>query len=101
MGNKLTDLQLKSLIKAGKPINGISDGDGLTFTLSAKGHAAWVLRYTLNGKKKELTLGKYPDLPLIEARKMAGAERTRIAKGIDVAAAKQEKKREEKKHRIK
>lgn len=96
MGNKLTDLQLKSLIKAGKPINGISDGEGLTFTLSAKGHASWVLRYTFNSKKKELTLGKYPDLSIKDARDKAGAERRRIALGIDVAAAKQEKKREEK-----
>jgi len=33
-----------------------SDGNGLTFTLSAKGTAAWVLRYRFAGKARELTL---------------------------------------------
>ena len=35
-----------------------SDGDGLTFTLSNAGTASWVLRYRLNGRRKEVTLGK-------------------------------------------
>ena len=42
--NNLNELKIKNLIKAGEPINGLSDGGGLTFTLSAKGTAIWVLR---------------------------------------------------------
>ena len=57
--NKLTELKLKALIKKGEPINGLSDGGGLTFTISKAGTAAWLLRYTQDSKKKELTLGKY------------------------------------------
>jgi len=92
--NKLTELKLKALLKKGEPINGISDGGGLTFTISKAGTGTWVLRYTLEGKKKELSLGKYPAISLKDAREMADMERTRIAKGIDVAKAKQELKRE-------
>jgi hypothetical protein len=84
---KLTDVELRNWIKAGQPVTK-TDGDGLTFTLSAKGTAAWTLRYRFGGKRKELTLGRYPELSLAAARRMADAERDRVAIGWDVAAEK-------------
>ena len=76
--NNLTELKLKNLIKKGEAI-AISDGGGLTFTLSKegakRGQGSWVLRYTFNGKKKELTLSKYPAISLKDAREMAAKER--------------------------
>lgn len=91
---KLSDVQLKAWIKDGKLIAGKSDGDGLTFTLSAKGVAAWTLRYRIGGRARELTLGRYPDLTLAEARKIAAAKRVEVQQVIDVAAVKQQKKAE-------
>ena len=41
---KLSEKVLQKLIKTGAPIAGRSDGDGLTFTISRGGTAAWVLR---------------------------------------------------------
>jgi integrase len=84
---KLTDVQIQSWKKAGNPV-AIADGDGLTFTLSAKGTAAWTLRYYLAGKRKELTLGRYPDMSLAKAREIASAKRVEIQQGVDVAAQK-------------
>ncbi len=84
---KLTDVQIQSWKKAGKPV-AIADGDGLTFTLSAKGTAAWTLRYYLASKRKELTLGRYPDMSLAKAREIASAKRVEIQQGVDVAAQK-------------
>lgn len=84
---KLTDVQLRNWMKAGKPV-AIADGEGLTFTLSAKGTAAWTLRYRAAGKPKELTLGRYPDISLTKAREIAAARRAEVQQGIDVAAAK-------------
>lgn len=84
---KLTDVQLRNWIKAGQPV-AKSDGDGLTFTLSVKGTAAWVLRYSIGGKGKELTLGRYPDIPLTRAREIATAKRAEIQQGVDVAVEK-------------
>lgn len=84
---RLTDVQLRNWIKTGKPV-AIADGEGLTFTLSAKGTAAWTLRYRVAGKAKELTLGRYPDIPLTKAREIATAKRAEVQQGIDVAAAK-------------
>ncbi len=84
---KLTDVQIQSWRKAGQTV-AIADGDGLTFTLSAKGTGAWTLRYYLAGKRKELTLGRYPDMSLSKAREIASAKRVEIQQGVDVAAKK-------------
>lgn len=84
---KLSDVQIRDWIKKAEPV-AIADGDGLTFTLSAKGTAAWTLRYRIVGKRKELTLGRYPDMSLAKAREIASAKRVEIQQGVDVAAQK-------------
>lgn len=85
---KLTDVQIRNWIKAGDPV-AKADGDGLTFTLSAKGTAAWVLRYRFGGKARELTIGRYPDITLSKARELAAEARVQIQQGRDVAREKQ------------
>lgn len=93
---RLTDAKLRVLLRAGTPIAGRSDGDGLTFTVSPsqmrKPHrersASWVLRYRFAGKPRELTLGNYPDMTIEQARVHARLERVRIDRGVDVAAYK-------------
>lgn len=89
--NKLNDLQLRRFISAGQPV-AISDGGGLTFTLSKSGTASWVLRYRHGGKRKEFTIGNYPDTPLSAARLEARSLRARIDTGADPAADKRETK---------
>jgi len=84
---KLEDVQLRNWIKAGEPVTK-TDEDGLNFTLSAKGTAAWTLRYRVGGKQKELTLGRYPDISLKKAREIAAAKRAEVQQGIDPAAEK-------------
>lgn len=89
----LTDLQLRTWVKQATPIAGASDGGGLTFTLSKAGTASWTLRYRFGGKRKELTLGNYPDITLGEARRLAGENRALVDKGIDPGAAKAARKK--------
>lgn len=91
---KLKDVQLRNWVKAGKPL-AMTDGDGLTFTLSASGTAAWVLRYYVAGKRKEMTLGRYPDIPLTKARERALEARAKIQGGVDVGREKQRAKQAE------
>lgn len=86
---KLKDIEVQAWIRAGKPVAGKSDGDGLTFTLSTKGTASWVFRYRLGGKQRELTIGNYPTITLKKARELANEARTKVAQGIDVAREKQ------------
>lgn len=87
---KLSDVQIRSWIKEGKPrANAQGEVPGLTFTLSAKGTAAWVLRYRFGGKPRELTIGRYPDYSIKRAKEEALEARVKIQKGIDVAREKQ------------
>ena|SRR5258708_34820857 len=87
----LSDVQIRAWVKASRPI-AKSDGNGLTFTLSAKGTAAWVLRYRYAGKARELALGRYPELSLADARKRALEARGKIQGGADVAREKRQAK---------
>lgn len=84
---KLTDVQMQGWLRAGLPV-AKSDGDGLTFTISTRGTAAWTLRYRRGGQRKELTIGRYPDIPLAKARVIAAAKRAEVQQGVDVAAEK-------------
>ncbi len=86
--NKLSDVQIRQWIKAGKPV-AVADGGGLTFTLSAGGTASWILRYRYGGRLKELTIGRYKDKSLSRAREDARQARDKIQNGIDVARQKQ------------
>jgi integrase len=83
---KLTDSQIQAWMRARRPLAGKSDGDGLTFTLSAAGAAVWVLRYRIAGRRKEMKLGSYPDITLAMARTLARQERAKIDQGKDVGA---------------
>lgn len=92
LSHLLSDLQIKRWIAKGAAL-AKSDGDGLTFTLSKAGTAAWVLRYRMGGgSRKEMTIGNYPDIALAGAREEARGLRAAIDKGIDPAAKKQERK---------
>lgn len=91
--DKLSDAQLRAWVKANSPV-AKADGGGLTFTLSAAGTAAWILRYRFSGKPRELTLGKYPDVSLKMARQRASEARAEIQNGVDVARQRQRIKAE-------
>lgn len=94
MGNRsglLADLNLRRWLNAGEPM-ARSDGDGLTFTVSSAGCAAWVLRYRHGKRRYELTLGRYPDVTLAQARTLAAIKRVDILKGANPVAEKRKAK---------
>ncbi|PTQ76189.1 site-specific recombinase XerD [Nitrosomonas oligotropha] len=91
---KLTDIQIRNWIKSGEQI-AKTDGDGLTFTLSKSGTASWILRYRFGNKPKEKTLGRYPDISLQDARRLALENRAQVQQGINVAAEKKKFKNQE------
>ncbi|MDA8746662.1 integrase arm-type DNA-binding domain-containing protein [Litoreibacter sp.] len=87
--NKLTARGLKNLI-AGKH----GDGGGLWFHKRKDGGAQWFLRVVVHGKRREMGLGRYPDVSLKEAREKA--EKGRALARVDVDPIKdREKKRRE------
>ena len=80
--HNLTAIKIKNLIRAAVPL-AVSDGAGLTLTISASGYASWVLRYRFEGKRKEVTIGSYQDFPLSVAREVAVELRRKIEGQID------------------
>lgn len=75
---KLTAKSIENLKDYGK----YDDGDGLRLVIRKSGKA-WVLRYQLAGKRKEIGLGPYPHYGLKEARSRADTHRALIREGID------------------
>ncbi|MCP5346317.1 MAG: tyrosine-type recombinase/integrase [Pseudomonadales bacterium] len=65
------------------------DGGGLRLVVSNHGAKKWVLRFTINGKRREMGLGSFPDVGLAEARDLATESRKLAKKGIDPIATRQ------------
>jgi integrase len=67
----------------------LHDGGGLYLRVSATGAKSWVFRFQLDGKRRDMGLGPYPDISLAEARAKASAHRKQRHDGIDPLDAKE------------
>lgn len=73
-------------IKPGdKPINAGITGLWLYPSKTTKGTGKWIFRFTSpqTGKRRDMGLGVYPDVPLADAFEKARTARATLAKGID------------------
>jgi integrase len=61
------------------------DGAGLYLAVYPTGNKVWRFRYQFNGKRNQLVLGAYPDLPLANAREKAAEKRMLLADKKDPA----------------
>ena len=61
---------------------------GLSLRITSDGVKTWTLLYRHHGRKRRLTLGRFPDLGLAKARLRATSERGRVADGADPATEK-------------
>ncbi|MGH1399015.1 MAG: tyrosine-type recombinase/integrase [Alphaproteobacteria bacterium] len=68
------------------------DGRGLFLYVKATGARSWVLRYQVQGRRRDLGLGAYPDVSLAMARDRATEARRLIAEGEDPITKKQQAK---------
>ncbi|MCU7931377.1 MAG: integrase arm-type DNA-binding domain-containing protein [Candidatus Thiodiazotropha sp. (ex Codakia rugifera)] len=59
------------------------DGGGLRLVVSKSDAKKWVLRITIEGKRREMGLGSFPDVGLAEARDEASKYRKQAKRGID------------------
>ena len=76
---KLTAAKVKSLSKIGKH----ADGSGLYLKVQAGGSKSWMLRTTIDGKRREIRLGGYPAITLAQARQRTAENKTAVANGIN------------------
>ena len=80
--NQLTPLQVKNLSKPGS----YTDGGGLMLKVHKSGGRQWLLRLTIDGKRRNMGLGGYPDVGLAQARRLAQDMRAAIREGRDPIA---------------
>lgn len=92
----LSDTTLRALKDTDTTYDGkkqLHDGSGLYLLLNIKGKGrAWRFDYTIDGKRKTISLGTYPDTTLKLARSKADIARKQVAAGIDPSITRKEKK---------
>ncbi|MDO6458818.1 integrase arm-type DNA-binding domain-containing protein [Celeribacter halophilus] len=70
------------------------DGAGLWFHKRNDGGAQWFLRFTINGKRREMGLGAYPAVSLAEARRRAEDARSKVRDNIDPIREREKQRRQ-------
>ena len=83
----LTSKSVSAKVK-GEP-GRFSDGGGLYLVVPKVGSAYWMLRFTSNKKRKEMTIGRVDDLSLADARTEAALKMKQLREGLDPLVAKQ------------
>ena len=73
----------------------LADGDGLHLYVTEKGSKLWRFRYRFGRKEKLLSLGKYPEISLVDARQRRDEARRQLAHGIDPGALRKARKQAE------
>jgi integrase len=69
-----------------------SDGGGLYLIVSGPNARSWLFRWKVDGKRRELGLGSFRDVPLSMARELAAQARTDRVQGHDPKVARSTRK---------
>ena len=75
-------------VKALKEPGRYSDGGGLHLYIGKAGRKSWVLRITIDGRRRDIGLGGVPSVSLARAREEAADNRAAVAEGRDPLADK-------------
>ena len=82
--SQLTVKKVEALIKAGgDKTKRYGDGGGLYLVVPHSGYPSWMLRFTSNKKRREMTLGKVSDISLRDARLLAAEKMKQVREGFD------------------
>jgi len=69
------------------------DGQGLWLIKRDQHFGSWILRLVVNGKRREMGLGRWPDVSIAEARDRASKARFQVRDGIDPVALRESNRR--------
>ncbi|MXO76112.1 integrase arm-type DNA-binding domain-containing protein [Altererythrobacter aerius] len=86
----LTAIKAKALKEPGR----YTDSRGLMLYVKESGSKSWVLRLTVNGKRRDIGLGSFEDVTLADARSKADELRAIARSGKDPLREKEEQKAE-------
>jgi len=76
--NSLNAMKAKQL-----DVGKFADGQGLWLHKRNKQHGKWILRLVVHGKRREMGLGRWPDVSIAEARERAAKARKQVRDDLD------------------
>ena len=74
----LTDTAIRRVIP-GPKTQKLTDGQGMYLEVAPSGGKWWRLKYRTDGKEKRLSLGTYPQVTLLEARRRSDEAKRALA----------------------
>ncbi len=84
MRSSLSDLQIRKAKPKDKSYK-LQDGGGMYLLITPAGGKLWRIDYRFAGRRKTLSIGPYPVIPLAEAREKLLKVKQWLASGIDPA----------------
>jgi integrase len=84
--NKLTELAIKTFVKAAVPGSKLADGGGLHLFITPAGSATWRIKYRITGKERLFSVGPYPTITLGAARNELAAAKALLRQYKDPVA---------------
>ena len=89
--NSLSDSKIKATKASSKDVR-LFDGKGLYLLIKPNNSRGWRIDYSINNKRKTLSLGTYPLITLAEARNSAFEVKKLVSNGIDPSDVRKSKK---------
>ena len=74
----------------------LNDGQGLRLEVGKSLNKKWIFRFTVNGKRRDMGLGRFPDVTLRQARSLRDEARQLVAQDIDPIEARRRQRAEQK-----
>lgn len=90
----LSDEHIRKAIAKAKPYK-LTDGKGLFLLVTPRGSRLWRFKYRFDGKEKQLALGIYPKVSILDARMLRDDARRLLEQGIDPSSVRKAQKQRE------
>ncbi len=87
----LTVVQIRALKPAERPYK-VADVDGLYLLVQPSGALLWRFRYRCCGIERKLSLGSFPDVSLVQARRKRDEAKAELDDGIDPVEEKRQRR---------
>ncbi len=86
---KLTDRLTDRTARTIKGVGYHADGRGLYLNVRESGGRSWILRYMIEGKSREMGLGSFPEVGLMQARQKRDVLRESLKSKVDPIQARE------------
>jgi Arm domain-containing DNA-binding protein len=93
---ELSDTKIRNAKPADKEYT-LADGQGLSVRVQTNGTKIWLYRYRFGGKRKNMSLGAFPAVPLKTAREKRHDAEKLLDQGHDPAVVREAKRQEDRK----